>query len=129
MLILNWKSSSIGMKGKRKEEDAMRMKRGFMAVLVLSILLMAQGTTGQGVSDKAQVAFNKDEMGYVFLASGVNLRNYDTVVIGDFSIAGLPDIGPEGWKVIETPIEIILRINLLQQGYSKRGRRINQKPR
>jgi hypothetical protein len=108
------------MKGKRKEEDAMRMKRGFMAVLVLSILLMAQGTTGQGVSDKAQVAFNKDEMGYVFLASGVNLRNYDTVVIGDFSIAGLPDIGPEGWKVIETPIEIILRINLRQQRYSKR---------
>ena len=79
----------------------MRMKRGFMAVLVLSILLMAQGTTGQGVSDKAQVAFNKDEMGYVFLASGVNLRNYDTVVIGNFSIAGLPDIGPgrlEGYR-------------------------------
>src|SRR4030065_160508 len=101
ILILNWKSSSAGMKGKRKGEDAMRMRWVAMGILLFLLLVIAQGSLGQGVTDKTQVAFQQDKMGYVFLASGVDLRNYDTVVIGDFSIAGLPDIGPgrlEGYR-------------------------------
>ena len=72
-----------------------------MVVVSLSVLGLAQGAFGQGVADKAQVAFHKDDTGYVFLSSGVDLKNYDTVVIGDFSIVGLPDIGPgrlEGYR-------------------------------
>lgn len=79
----------------------MKMGRISAVVLLFAILGMAQGAVGQGVSDKTQVAFHKDKMGYVFLAPGVDLKNYDTVVIGDFSIAGLPDIGPgrlEGYR-------------------------------
>ena len=79
----------------------MRMRWVAMGILLFLLLVIAQGSLGQGVTDKTQVAFQQDKMGYVFLASGVDLRNYDTVVIGDFSIAGLPDIGPgrlEGYR-------------------------------
>ncbi len=72
-----------------------------VGVVFLSFLGMTQGVFGQGVTDKSQVAFHKDEMGYVFLASGVDLKSYDTVVIGNFSIEGLPDLGPgrlEGYR-------------------------------
>jgi hypothetical protein len=89
------------MKRKRKEESSMRMRRMSAAILLFATLGMAQGAVGQGVSDKAQVAFHKDPTGYVFLAPGVDLKNYDTIVIADFSIAGLPDIGPgrlEGYR-------------------------------
>jgi hypothetical protein len=72
----------------------MKMRRWTTGVVFLSFLGMAQGVFGQGVTDKSQVAFHKDDTGYVFLASGVDLRNYDTVVIGNFSIEGLPDLGP-----------------------------------
>jgi len=64
-----------------------------MAIVFLFILGMAQGTFGQGVAEKTQVAFHEDKLGHVFLAPGVDLKNYDTVVIGNFSIEGLPDIG------------------------------------
>jgi hypothetical protein len=79
----------------------MKMRRWTMSVAFLSFLGMVQGVFGQGVTDKSQVAFHKDETGYVFLASGVDLKNYDTVVIGNFSIEGLPDLGPgrlEGYR-------------------------------
>lgn len=79
----------------------MRISRVSGIVLLFTILGMAQGAVGQGVAEKTQVAFHNDKLGYVFLAPGVDLRNYDTVVVGDFSIAGLPDIGPgrlEGYR-------------------------------
>lgn len=46
------------------------------------------------ITDKSQVAFQKDSAGFVYSASGVDLKAYDTVVIGNFSIEGLPQIGP-----------------------------------
>jgi len=72
----------------------MQMRRWTMVTVLLSILGMAQGAFGQGVADKSQVAFHKDKTGYVFLAPGVDLKNYETIVIGNFSIEGLPDLGP-----------------------------------
>jgi hypothetical protein len=72
----------------------MKMRQWTMGVVFFSFLGMAQGVFGLGVTDKSQVAFHKDDTGYVFLASGVDLKNYDTVVIGNFSIEGLPDLGP-----------------------------------
>ena len=55
----------------------MKMRRWTMGVVLLSFLGMAQGAFGQGFTDKSQVAFHKDDTGYVFLASGVDLKNYD----------------------------------------------------
>jgi hypothetical protein len=79
----------------------MKMRRWMMVIVLFFVLCLAQGAIGQGVTDKSQVAFHKDDTGYVFLAPGVNLKEYERVVIGDFSIAGLPDIGPgrlEGYR-------------------------------
>ena len=79
----------------------MKIRRLTVAVLLMSVLGMAQGALGQGGTDKSQLAFHKDDTGYVFLAPGVNLKEFDTVVIGNFSIEGLPDIGPgrlEGYR-------------------------------
>lgn len=79
----------------------MKVRRWTTVIVFLFLLGMAQGAFGQGVADKSQVAFHKDDTGYVFLASGVNLKDYDVVVIGNFSIEGLPDIGPgrlEGYR-------------------------------
>jgi hypothetical protein len=79
----------------------MKVRRWTAVIVFLFLLGMAQGAFGQGVADKSQVAFHKDDTGYVFLASGVNLKDYDVVVIGNFSIEGLPDIGPgrlEGYR-------------------------------
>ncbi len=72
----------------------MQMRRWTTVVVLLSILVMAQAAFGQGLADKSQVAFHKDKTGYVFLAPGIDLKNYETIVIGNFSIEGLPDLGP-----------------------------------
>jgi hypothetical protein len=72
----------------------MKVRRWTTVIVFLFLLGITQGAFGQGVADKSQVAFHKDDTGYVFLASGVNLKDYDVVVIGNFSIEGLPDIGP-----------------------------------
>lgn len=72
----------------------MQMRRWTLVIVLLSILGMAQAAFGQGLADKTQVSFHKDKTGYVFLAPGVDLKNYETIVIGNFSIEGLPDLGP-----------------------------------
>jgi len=63
------------------------MKRWAIVVVLMYFLGMAQGAFEQDFTDKSQVAFHKDDTGYVFLASGVDLENYDTVVIGNEALA------------------------------------------
>ncbi len=74
------------------------MKKGMrmMGAMVLFFLIGVQGLLAQvgGITEKSQVVFQKDETGYVFFAPGIDLKAFDTVVIGPFSIEGLPDIGP-----------------------------------
>jgi hypothetical protein len=85
----------------KRRKLLMKMRRWMIGVAFLFVLGAVQVAFGQGVTDKSQVAFHKDDTGYVFLGPGVNLKEYDRVVIGDFSIVGLPDIGPgrlEGYR-------------------------------
>lgn len=60
----------------------------FLPFLGLVFWGWAHGAFAQqeAVIDKSQITFHKDSTGYVYLAPGVNLKSYDTVVIGNFSI-------------------------------------------
>jgi hypothetical protein len=86
-----------------EKEDVMKAGRWIIGILCLSVLGMIQLASGQegAVTDKSQVAFHKDSLGYIYSAPGVDLKSFDTIVIGKFSIEGLPPIGPgrlEGYR-------------------------------
>lgn len=93
-------------------------------VIGIAILLMI-GTVGLlnaqegAVTDKSQVTFNKDSTGYVFLGQGVDLKAYDTVLIGEFSIAGLPNIGPGKLEEYRDTYRVQLRTKLTATGIFK----------
>ena len=93
----------------------------FLFFFVIVLAGIAQRTFGQqaGVTDKAQVSFNKDSTGYVYLAPGVNLKSYDTVVIGNFSIEGLANIGPGKLEELKDAYRSQLRTKLMSAGVFK----------
>lgn len=99
----------------------MRMARWIMAIALLLIIGMTGLLKAQegAVTDKSQVTFNKDSTGYVFLGQGVDLKAYDTVVIGEFSIAGLPDIGPGKLEEYRDTYRVQLRTKLTAAGLFK----------
>jgi hypothetical protein len=71
------------------------------------------------VTDKSQVAFQKDSTGYVYLASVVELKSFDTVVIGNFSIEGLPAIGPGRLESYRDSYRYQLKAKLVATGIFK----------
>lgn len=93
-------------------------------VMVITILLMfgaidlSKAQEG-AITDKSQVTFRKDSTGYVFLGQGVDLKAYDTVVISEFSIAGLPDIGPGKLEEYRDTYRVQLRTKLTAAGIFK----------
>ena len=93
-------------------------------VMFISVLLMF-GTVSLidaqegGVTDKSQVAFQKDATGFVYLGPGVDLKAYDTVVIANFSTEGLPDIGPGKLEEFKETYRIQLRTKLASVGIFK----------
>jgi hypothetical protein len=99
----------------------MREKRW---VILVSILLIF-GTTGLtraqegGITDKSQVTFQKDATGFTYLGPSVNLKGYDTVVIGSFATAGLPDIGPGKLEEYRETYRVQLKTKLTASGIFK----------
>ncbi|MBM4308996.1 MAG: DUF4410 domain-containing protein [Deltaproteobacteria bacterium] len=99
----------------------MRAKRW---VVLVSILLIF-GTTGLtraqegAITDKSQVTFQKDATGFTYLGPGVNLKGYDTIVIGSFATAGLPDIGPGKLEEYRETYRVQLRTKLTATGIFK----------
>lgn len=93
----------------------------FLLFLVIVFGGIAQGAFAQqtGVTDKSQVAFRKDSAGVVYLAPGVNLKSYDTVVIGNFSIEGLANIGPGKLEELRDAYRSQLRAKLTAAGIFK----------
>jgi len=90
----------------------------FFLLIILGITPLAFGQ-GAGVDEKSQVAFNRDSTGYVFLAPGVDLKIYDTVVIGNFSTEGLPDIGPGKLEEYREAYRTQLKAKLTSAGIFK----------
>jgi hypothetical protein len=98
-----------------------RLRRTIIFLLSIGILFVgiSQETFSQSVADKSQVSFQKDSAGYVFLAPGVNLKSYDMVVIGNFSIERLPDIGPGKLEELRDAYRNHLRSKLTAAGIFK----------
>jgi hypothetical protein len=99
----------------------MRTFRWAMIVSALWVLGMAGLIHAQegAVTDKSQVTFQKDATGFVYLGSGMDLKSYDTVFIGEFSTAGLPDIGPGKLEEYRDTYRIQLRTKLTAAGIFK----------
>lgn len=99
----------------------MRILRWAMIVSALLVPGMAGliHTQAGAVTDKSQVTFQKDATGFVYLGSGVDLKAYDTVVIGEFSTAGLPDIGPGKLDEYRDTYRVQLRTKLTAAGIFK----------
>lgn len=89
---------------------------GVVLLIGISCLSHAQEST---IADKSQITFQKDATGFVFLGQGVDLKAYDTVVIGEFSIAGLPDIGPGKLEEYRETYRVQLRTKLNAAGIFK----------
>ncbi len=108
-----WKLISKNGRGKK-------MKRTIVLLVLWSLFWVCplHGQEGD-IKDKSQVTFQKDATGFVFLGQGVDLKAYDTVVIGDFSIAGLPDIGPGKLEEYRDTYRVQLRTKLMAAGIFK----------
>ncbi|MCX8117008.1 MAG: DUF4410 domain-containing protein [Desulfobacterota bacterium] len=91
---------------------------GWILVFLFASMQVGQAQEG-GIVDKSQITFTKDPTGYVFLAPGVDLKIFDTVVIGDFSIAGLPEIGPGKLEEYRDTYRVQLRTKLAAAGIFK----------
>jgi|GEM_PF-1914348 len=99
----------------------MRTGRWVMLVSALLMLGMVHLIDAQegAVTDKSQVTFQKDSTGFVYLGPGVDLKGYDTVVIGNFSTGGLPDIGPGKLEEYRETYRIQLKTKLTAAGIFK----------
>lgn len=99
----------------------MRTGRWVMLVSALLMFGMVRLIDAQegALTDKSQVTFQKDATGFVYLGPGVDLKSYDTVVIGEFSTAGLPDIGPGKLEEYRDTYRVQLRTKLTAAGIFK----------
>ena len=99
------------------------MKTGRWVMLVSALLIfgMVRLIDAQegAITDKSQVTFQKDATGFVYLGPGVDLKAYDTVVIGNFSTEGLPDIGPGKLEEYRETYRIQLKTKLTAAGIFK----------
>jgi hypothetical protein len=99
----------------------MGKERWVMFILILSMFGMVSLTDAQegGVTEKSKIVFQKDATGFVYLGSDVDLKAYDTVVIGGFSTQGLPDIGPGKLEEFKETYRIQLKTKLSSAGIFK----------
>jgi hypothetical protein len=99
------------------------MQKKRLVVLVSILLIFSIGSLAHAqetaITDKSQVVFQKDATGFTYLGPGVDLKRYDTIVIGSFATAGLPDIGPGKLEEYRETYRVQLRTKLTAAGIFK----------